>query len=102
MQASGLEGREEMPLLLDHPVNHPDDPTGPVGIRPDRRGIQREQARSVWSRPDRRRAPGYGSGGWGFGSLAARQRPRSVASVWRPAMTATRGSPTGARAIVGG
>jgi hypothetical protein len=33
MQASGLEGREEMPLLLDHPVDHPDDPTGPVSIR---------------------------------------------------------------------
>jgi hypothetical protein len=32
MQASGLEGREEMPLLLDHPVDHPDDPTGPVWI----------------------------------------------------------------------
>jgi hypothetical protein len=47
----------------DHPLDHPDDPTGPVWNRPDRRGIQREQARSVWSRPDRRRAPGYGSGG---------------------------------------
>ena len=35
----------------------------PHWIRPDRRGTQREQARSVWSRPDRRRAPGYGSGG---------------------------------------
>jgi hypothetical protein len=46
MQASGLEGREEMPLLLDHPVDHPDDPTGPVWICLDRRGIQREQARS--------------------------------------------------------
>src|SRR5829696_6300400 len=49
---------------LDHPVDHPDDPTGPVWSRLDRRGLQREQARSVWSRPDRRRAPGYGSGGW--------------------------------------
>ena len=41
---------------FDHPFDHPDDPTGPVSIRPDRRGIQREQARSFWSRPDRRRA----------------------------------------------
>jgi hypothetical protein len=38
-------------------------PTGPVWIRLDRRGIQPEQARSVWSRPPRRRAPGYGTGG---------------------------------------
>src|SRR5688500_18671416 len=64
---------------LDHPFDHPDDPTRPVWIRLDRRGIQREQARSVWSRPDRRRAPGYGSGGWGFESLAARRMPSSVA-----------------------
>jgi imidazolonepropionase-like amidohydrolase len=49
--------------LLDHPVHHPDDPTGSFSIRLDRRCIQPEQARSVWSRPDRRRAPGYGSGG---------------------------------------
>jgi hypothetical protein len=63
------------PGLLDHP----DDPTGPFAIRLDRRGLQREQARSVWSRPDRRTAPGYGSGGWGFESLAARQTPSSVA-----------------------
>jgi hypothetical protein len=54
--------RSELPGLLDHPFDHPDDPTGPVWIRLDRRGPQREQARSVWSRPDRRRAPGYGSG----------------------------------------
>jgi predicted RNA-binding protein with PIN domain len=32
-------------------------------IRRDRRGTQPEQGRSDWSRPDRRRAPGYGSGG---------------------------------------
>jgi hypothetical protein len=51
----------ELPVV-DHPVDHPDDPTGPIWIRLDRRGTQPEQARSVWSRPDRRRAPGYGSG----------------------------------------
>jgi hypothetical protein len=51
----------------------------PVGIRPDRQGLRREQARSVWSRPDRRRAPAYGSGGWGFESLAARQTRSSEA-----------------------
>jgi hypothetical protein len=68
---------------LDHPGDHPDDPTGPVSIRLDRPGIQREQARSVWNRPDRRRAPGYGSGGWGFESLAARQRRRSMARTHR-------------------
>src|SRR5215216_3569264 len=61
-----------VPALLDHPFDHPDDPTRSFWIRPDRRPLQREQARSVWSRPDRRRAPGYGSGGWGFESLAAR------------------------------
>jgi hypothetical protein len=33
----------------------------------------------VWSRPDRRRAAGYGSGGWGFESLAARQQTGSSA-----------------------
>src|SRR5215216_6859163 len=60
-----------VPALLDHPFDHPDDPTRSFWIRPDRRPLQREQARSVWSRPDRRRAPGYGSGGWGFESLAA-------------------------------
>ena len=47
---------------VDHPVDHPDDPTGPYWIRPDRRGTQPEQARPVWSRPGRRAAPGYGSG----------------------------------------
>jgi hypothetical protein len=51
-----------VPALLDHPFDHPDDPTGPDWIRPDRRGLRREQARSVWSRPDRRRAPAYGPG----------------------------------------
>ena len=54
-------------------LDHPGDPTGPVWIHLDRRRLRREQPRSVWSRPDRRRAPGYGSGGWGFESLAARQ-----------------------------
>jgi len=29
---------------LDHPVDHPDDPRGPVWIRLDRRAIRREQA----------------------------------------------------------
>ena len=62
--AVDLGGRGRRAAGLDHPFDHPDDPTGPVWIRPDRRGTQREQARSVGSRPDRRRAPGYGSGGW--------------------------------------
>jgi hypothetical protein len=53
-------------MALDHPLDHPDDPTGPVSIRPDRRPIRRGQARSVWSGPERRGAPGYGSGGWGL------------------------------------
>jgi hypothetical protein len=44
----------ELPALLDHPVDHPDDPTGSFWNRLDRRAIQREQGRSVWSRPDRR------------------------------------------------
>src|SRR4029453_4498720 len=54
--------------------------TATFWIRLDRRDAQRKPAGSVWSRPDRRRAPAYGSGGWGFESLAARtispgQRP---------------------------
>src|SRR6266508_3010069 len=56
-------GRGRRIARLDHPVDHPDDPTGPFSIRRDRRGTRPEQAISVWSRPDRRRAPGYGSGG---------------------------------------
>jgi hypothetical protein len=52
-------------MTLDHPFDHPDDPTRPFSIRLDRRRLQREQPRSVWSRPVRRGAPGYGSGGWG-------------------------------------
>jgi hypothetical protein len=67
----------------DHPADHPDDPTGPVWIRPDRRGLQREQARSDWSRPVRRRAPGYASGGWGFESLAARTISPGQRLCWR-------------------
>jgi hypothetical protein len=53
----------------------------PVWSRVDGRRIQREQARSVWSRPVRRRAPGYGSGGWGFESLAARHGNCSSAAL---------------------
>jgi hypothetical protein len=76
-------GSSKLPALLDHPVDHPDDLTGFFWIRLDRRGVQREQARSVWSRPERRRAPGYGSGGWGFESLAA----RTIAPGQRPGAT---------------
>src|SRR5215203_704234 len=72
--------------VLDHPVDHSDDPTGAVWIRPDRRGLQGEQARSVWSRPDRRRAPGYGSGGWGSNpSRRAKVLVRAAACQWRAA-----------------
>jgi hypothetical protein len=39
--------------LLDPPVDHPDNPTGPVWMRLDRRPVQPEQARSDWSRPSR-------------------------------------------------
>jgi hypothetical protein len=45
-------------IRLDHPDDHPDDPSGSIGSRLDRRGTQREQARSVWSRPVRRRGSG--------------------------------------------
>jgi putative transposase len=37
-------------------LDHPDDPSVSVWSRLDRQCTQREQARSVWSRPDRRRA----------------------------------------------
>jgi hypothetical protein len=43
-------------MRLDHPDDHPDDPSGSVGSRLDRRGTQREQARSVCCRPVRREA----------------------------------------------
>ena len=43
-------------MRLDHPFDHPDDPSVSVWSRLDRRSTQREQARSVWSRPGRRRA----------------------------------------------
>jgi hypothetical protein len=43
-------------MALDHPFDHPDDPSVSVWSRLDRRCSQREQARSVWSRPVRRRA----------------------------------------------
>jgi hypothetical protein len=45
-------------MRFDHPDDHPGDRSGSVGSRLDRRGGQREQARSVWSRSDRRRASG--------------------------------------------
>src|SRR5215218_9155956 len=70
--ARDLSGQRLQVSRLDHPFDHPDDPTEPVSTGLDRRGTQREQPRSVWSRPVRRRAPGYGSGGWGFEFLAAR------------------------------
>jgi hypothetical protein len=69
-----------VPALLDHPVDHPDDPTGPVWIRLDRRPVQREQARSVWSRPDRRRASGYGSGGWSSNPRGEQHRVQGCSS----------------------
>ena len=73
-------------------LDPPDDPTGCFSIRLDRRGIQREQARSVWSRPVRRRAPGHGSGGWAPSAVCAElggdggdctARRGSVASTFR-------------------
>ena len=75
-------GASSAPALLDHPFDHPDDPTGPVWIRPDRRPIQPEQARSVWSRPDRRRAPGYRSGG--CAPTCRSCHPVGLADVARP------------------
>jgi hypothetical protein len=36
-------------MALDHPFDHPDDPSLSVWSRLDRRAIQREQARSSWS-----------------------------------------------------
>jgi hypothetical protein len=85
----GLTGEHQVQLdRLGRPAGfdpsqrdpHPDDPSGPASIRLDRRPLQPEQARSVWSRPDRRRAPGYGSGGWGSNPsrrapITAAQRP---------------------------
>jgi hypothetical protein len=43
-------------MRLDHPDDHPDDPSASVGSRLDRQRIQREQPKSVWNRPGRRRA----------------------------------------------
>jgi len=52
--------------------DHPDDPTGAAGTQRDRRHAPPDQPQPNWSRPVRRWAPAYGSGGWGFESLAAR------------------------------
>jgi hypothetical protein len=38
-------------MRIDHPDDHPDDPSESIWIRPDRRGTQREQARSDQRRP---------------------------------------------------
>ena len=86
----GLGDRGLCTPPLDHPLDHPDDPSVSVWSRLDRRGLRREQARSGWSRPDRRRAPGYGSGGWlrsreggEVGGDRLRALPmRTVAGVW--------------------
>jgi hypothetical protein len=81
---------------LDHPFDHPDDPTGPVWIRRDRRGTKPEQPRSDWSRPDRRGAPGYGSGGWA--SIPSRKSPMPSVRVsrleWSIAYLRDRSRPT--------
>jgi hypothetical protein len=45
-------------MASDHPLDHPDDPTDSFWSRLDRRGIQREQPRSVWSLLVRRGASG--------------------------------------------
>src|SRR5512132_1229568 len=57
-------------------LDHPADPTGPVATCLDRRGTQGEQARSVWSRPVRRGAPGYGAGD--------RRSDHSTERAWKP------------------
>jgi hypothetical protein len=38
-------------MRIDHPDDHPDDPSGSVWSRLDRRGTQREQVVSVLLRP---------------------------------------------------
>ena len=60
--------RAALPTSLPALLDHPGDPTGSFGGHLDRRGVQREQARSVSSRPDRCRAPGYGPGARPCGS----------------------------------
>jgi hypothetical protein len=57
---------------LDHSFDHPDDRSVAIGNRLERRGIQPEQARSVWSHPGRRRASDSQSEGRGV-----RIRPRA-------------------------
>jgi hypothetical protein len=44
----------ELTDALDHPLDRPDDPTGPISIRLVDEAPNFEQAKSVWSRPDRR------------------------------------------------
>jgi hypothetical protein len=41
----------------DHPDDHPDDPAGSVGSRLKRRGIQREQARTLLVPSSQLKAP---------------------------------------------
>jgi hypothetical protein len=50
--------RREIECGLGHPDGHPVDPSGSVGTRPDRRGIQRELGEPDWRRPVRLEASG--------------------------------------------
>jgi hypothetical protein len=54
-----------MPRLVELPdlLDHPEDPTTSFWKRLDRRRTQPAQARSIWSRPGRHKAPGHGPGG---------------------------------------
>jgi len=47
----GASPRRSARMRFDHPDDHPDDRSGSVWSRLDRRATQREQARSALSRP---------------------------------------------------
>jgi hypothetical protein len=81
-------------MRIDHPDDHPDDPSGFVGSRLDRRVTQREQARSVCCRPVGRGAfrPGiddhgrfaYSTRAAARASRAPRARPPRTTAATRP------------------
>jgi hypothetical protein len=81
----------------DRPDDHPAR-TGPVQTRRDGRPTPPEQARCVWTGPDGRRSPAYGSGGWWFESLPARtigSGQKRLSSSWPSAPSPSTGADRG-------
>jgi hypothetical protein len=76
-QRADQQASSTLPDLLDHPLDHPDDPTGSIWINLDRRGIQ--------SRTGER-----GGGRVGVGPGLPRRPPSSESHRWRPLLVPPR------------